>query len=204
MTEREKMLAGLLYNPADAELAEQRARAHRLSRLYARVADDEPSVQTAGLRELLGVTGEVPYIEAPLFLDYGINTHFGKNCYVNCNFVCVDVCDVNIGDHVMFGPNVTLAPPMHPLVADERRYMESAKGGYEGYEYGRPITIGRDVWLASNVVVCGGVTIGEECVIGAGSVVTRDIPAHSLAVGNPCRAIREITDADRMFPPGLR
>lgn len=118
------------------------------------------------LRELLSATKELPYLQAPVYFDYGCNTFFGKFSSANFNFTCLDVCEIHIGDNVMI--------------------------------YAKPITIKDNCWLASNVVVCGGVTIGEGCVIGAGSVVTRDIPPYSLAAGNPCRVIRKITEKDHM------
>ena len=105
---------------------------------------------------------------------------------------------VTIGDNVMIGPNVTLATPMHPLLPEERNIRKREDGSFYNLEYAKPITIKDNCWLASNVVVCGGVTIGEGCVIGAGSVVTRDIPPYSLAAGNPCRVIRKITEKDHM------
>ena len=126
----------------------------------------------------------------------------GKLSSVNFNFTCLDVCEIHIGDHVMIGPNVTLATPMHPLLPEERNIRKREDGSFYNLEYAKPITIKDNCWLASNVVVCGGVTIGEGCVIGAGSVVTRDIPPYSLAAGNPCRVIRKITEKDHM-PDGI-
>ena len=114
------------------------------------------------------------------------------------DYGCLDVCPVIIGDNVLIGPNVTLATPMHPMLPEERNVRQREDGSFYNLEYAKPIVSERDCWLASNVVVCGGVTIGEGSVIGAGSVVTRDIPPHSLAVGNPCRVIRAVTEADRM------
>ena len=200
MTEREKMLAGLLYDPSDPELTALRVKARKLSRKYNLIDEDEPEKQTATLRELLPATPQLPSMQAPVYFDYGRNTHFGKFCFTNFNFTCLDVCPVYIGDNVMIGPNVTLATPMHPLLPEERNIRRRADGSLYNLEYARPITIERDCWLAADVVVCGGVTIGEGCVIGAGSVVTRSIPPHSLAAGNPCRVIRQITEADRMEP----
>ena len=146
-------------------------------------------------RALLRHTG---FRQAPVYFDYGCNTYFGKFSGTNFNFTCLDVCPVHIGDNVMIGPNVTLATPMHPLLPEERNVRQREDGSYYNLEYAKPITIENDCWLASNVVVCGGVTIGEGSVIGAGSVVTRSIPPHSLAAGNPCRVIRQLTEADRM------
>ena len=198
MTEREKMLAGLLYDPSDPELTALRITARKLSRTYNLTDEDEPEKQTAILQALLPETPHLPSLQAPVYFDYGCNTHFGRFCFANFNFTCLDVCPVHIGDNVMIGPNVTLATPMHPLLPEERNIRQRADGSFYNLEYAKPITIERDCWLAADVVVCGGVTIGEGCVIGAGSVVTRSIPPYSLAAGNPCRVIRRITEADRM------
>lgn len=198
MTEREKMLAGLLYDPTDPELASLLLKARRLARRYNQIDEDETALREAALRALLPNSANLPNLQAPVYFDYGCNTFFGRFCSTNFNFTCLDVCPVHIGDNVMIGPNVTLATPMHPLLPEERNVRQREDGSFYNLEYAKPIAIGNDCWLASNVVVCGGVTIGEGCVIGAGSVVTRDIPPHSLAVGNPCRVIRQLTDGDRM------
>ena len=198
MTEKEKMLAGKLYDPSDAELTALLVKARKLARRYNQTDEDEPEKRTAILRELLPNTPNLPSLQAPVYFDYGCNTSFGKFSGANFNFTCLDVCPVHIGDNVMIGPNVTLATPMHPLLPEERNFRQDTNGRWYNLEYAKPITIEDNCWLASNVVVCGGVTIGEGSVIGAGSVVTRDIPPHSLAVGNPCRVIRAITEKDKM------
>ena len=198
MTEKEKMLAGQLYDPSDAELTALLIKARKLARRYNQTDEDEPEQRSAILRELLPNSPNVPSLQAPIYFDYGCNTTFGRFSGANFNFTCLDVCPVHIGDNVMIGPNVTLATPMHPLLPEERNVRQRPDESWYNLEYARPITIENNCWLASNVVVCGGVTIGEGSVIGAGSVVTRDIPAHSLAVGNPCRVIRTLTEADRM------
>ena len=166
MTEREKMINGKLYNPMDKELEQLRLNARKLARKYNLTDEDNQEEQAQILRKLLPATEELPYLQAPVYFDYGCNTFFGKFSSTNFNFTCLDVCEIHIGDNVMI--------------------------------YAKPITIKDNCWLASNVVVCGGVTIGEGCVIGAGSVVTRDIPPYSLAAGNPCRVIRKITEKDHM------
>lgn len=198
MTEREKMLAGELYDPSDEELTGLRIKARRLARRYNQTDEDEPEKQLELLRALLPNSAEIPGLQAPVYFDYGCNTTFGQYSGANFNFTCLDVCPVTIGDNVLIGPNVTLATPMHPLLPEERNVRQRADGSVYNLEYARPIVIEKDCWLASNVIVCGGVTIGEGSVIGAGSVVTRDIPPHSLAAGNPCRVIREITAKDNM------
>lgn len=198
MTEREKMLAGQLYDPSDPELDRLRLKARKLARRYNLTDEDEQETQQAILKELLSGSPELPVLQAPIYFDYGCNTHFGKFSGANFNFTCLDVCPVYIGDNVLIGPNVTIATPMHPLLPEERNIRQRENGSFYNLEYAKPVTIENNCWLASNVVVCGGVSIGEGSVIGAGSVVTRDIPPHSLAAGNPCRVIREITDKDHM------
>lgn len=157
-----------------------RLNARKLARKYNRTDEDQPEEQAEILRKLLPATKQFPYLQAPVYFDYGCNTYFGKYSSANFNFTCLDVCEVHIGDNVMIGPNVTLATPMHPLLPEERNIQKREDGSIYNLEYARPITIKDNCWLASNVVVCGGVTIGEGCVIGAGSVVTRDIPPYSL------------------------
>ena len=198
MTEKEKMIAGELYDPSDEELTSLRIRARKLARRYNQTDEDEPDKQQELLRALLPNTAAIPGLQAPVYFDYGCNTTFGQCSGANFNLTCLDVCPVTIGDNVLIGPNVTLATPMHPLLPEERNVRQRADGSFYNLEYAKPIVIEKDCWLAANVIVCGGVTIGEGSVIGAGSVVTRSIPPHSLAAGNPCRVIREITERDSM------
>ena len=196
MTEKEKMLAGKIYDTSDKELAALRLKAHKLSARYNNVFEDEEDIRNKILSELIPNIGKGTYIQGPIQFDYGAFTTFGENCYANFNFTVLDICPVTIGDNVFFGPNCMLATPVHPFRYQERNIKYKEDGTAYDDEYAKPITIGSNCWLASNVVVIGGVTIGEGCVIGAGSVVTRDIPANSLAAGNPCRVIREITRKD--------
>ena len=198
MTEKEKMLAGQLYDPSDSGLDQLRLKARKLARSYNLTDEDEREKQFQILKELLANTPEIPGLQAPIYFDYGCNTYFGKCSGANFNFTCLDACPVHIGDNVMIGPNVTIATPMHPMLPEERNCRLREDGTLYNLEYAKPVTIENDCWLAANVVVCGGVTIGEGSVIGAGSVVTKNIPPHSLAVGNPCKVIREITEKDRM------
>ena len=150
------------------------------------------------MHEILGTCGEDAYMEPDIRFDYGCNTHTGKNFYANYNCVILDVAEVRIGDDVMFGPNVTIATPVHPLLARERKMRTRADGSKYDLEYAKPITIEDGVWLAAGVTVTGGVTIGAGAVIGAGSVVTRDIPAGVVAAGVPCRVIRKLSEEDYM------
>ena len=201
-SEREKMLAGELYDPSDPELSALRARARRLARAYNDAGEDEPERRRELLRELFGGCGENITCEPPLRFDYGCNTTVGEHFFANFNLVILDCGPVKIDSQCFFGPNVTIAPPVHPLLAEDRGMRPAAAGHWFDYEYAKPVTIGDGVWLASNVVVCGGVTIGDGAVIGAGSVVTRDIPPRVFAAGNPCRVIRPLTEADKMRLPG--
>lgn len=198
MTEKEKMLGGQLYDASDPELYSLRIKARKLSRRYNLTDEDEAEIQRKILSELLSESPELPALQAPVHFDYGCNTYFGKCCEVNFNFTCLDVCPVHIGDNVLIGPNVTIATPMHPLLSQQRNFRRREDGSLYCLEYAKPVTVESSCWLASNVVVCGGVTIGEGSVIGAGSVVTRDVPPNTLAAGNPCRVIRRLTDNDRL------
>ena len=195
MSEKEKMLEGKIYDPTDEELTILRTKAHRLSQYYNTLFEDDDLRNTI-IDELIPSKGEGLYLQGPIYFDYGIFTSFGKNCYANFNFTVLDVCPVNIGSNVFFGPNCSLMTPMHPLRWQERNIkFKDDKTAYDD-EYAKPISIGDNCWIAANVVITGGVTIGEGCVIGAGSVVTKDIPANSLAAGNPCKVIREINEKD--------
>ena len=135
-------------------------------------------------------------MQGPIFFHYGVHTEIGDHFFGNYNFTVQDDAKVTIGNDANFGPNVTIVTPIHPLIASERREMLDQNGEPKHLCYARPVIIGNDVWLSANVTVCGGVTIGDNCVIGAGSVVTHDIPADSFAAGVPCRVIRKITEAD--------
>ena len=195
MSEKEKMLAGKIYDPTDEELTILRTKAHRLSQHYNTLFEDD-NLRNTIIDELIPSKGEGLYLQGPIYFDYGIFTRFGKNCYANFNFTVLDVCPVNIGSNVFFGPNCSLMTPMHPLRWQERNIkFKDNKTAYDD-EYAKPISIGDNCWIAANVVITGGVTIGGGCVIGAGSVVTKDIPANSLAAGNPCKVIREINEKD--------
>ena len=195
MSEKEKMLVGKIYDPTDEELTILRTKAHRLSQHYNTLFEDDDLRNTI-IDELIPSKGEGLYLQGPIYFDYGIFTSFGKNCYANFNFTVLDVCPVNIGSNVFFGPNCSLMTPMHPLRWQERNIkFKDDKTAYDD-EYAKPISIGDNCWIAANVVITGGVTIGEGCVIGAGSVVTKDIPANSLVAGNPCKVIREINEKD--------
>lgn len=201
MREYDKMIAGELYNPSDEELVAMRTRVRKLFKRYNDTSEDEQEERQALLHEIFGSHGEFIYCEPPLRFDYGKNTHVGDCFFSNFNLVILDVAPVNIGKQCFIGPNVSIVTPVHPMLARDRIMRPAPDGTKFDYEYARPITIGDNVWLAANVTICGGVTIGDNSVIGAGSVVTRDIPANVFAAGNPCRVIRPVTEKDKMKLP---
>ena len=188
MTEQEKMLAGKIYDSSDETLLAIRTKAHKLCQTYNQTADSEEKAREQIMRDLIPDCAKGVYLQGPIYFDYGKFTTIGENTFANFNFTVLDTCPVHIGNNVF--------TPMHPFRDQERNIKVRQDGTAYDDEYAKPITIGDNCWLASNVVVTGGVTIGEGCVIGAGSVVTKDIPPHSLAVGNPCKVIRQITEAD--------
>lgn len=188
MTEREKMVSGELYKADDRELVAMRQRARRLTRLFNATTEEEGEKRQALLRELLGRFGENSFMEPTFRCDYGSNIFIGDHFYANFDCIILDVAPVHIGCNVFFAPRVNLYTAGHPIDAETRN---------EELEFGTAITIGDDVWIGGNVTVNPGVTIGSDVVIGSGSVVTKDIPDHVIAAGNPCRVIRAITDAER-------
>ena len=187
MTEKEKMLLGKLYNASDAELQKELKRCRKLTRLFNNSTEEDIEYRSKLLKDLFGKVGENIFIEPTFRCDYGKNIYIGDNFSANYDCIILDVCKVEIGNNVMFGPRVSVFTAGHPIDADVR---------ITGLEFGKEIKIGNNVWVAANVVILGGVTIGDNAVIGAGSVVTKDIPANYLAYGVPCKPIREITEQD--------
>ena len=199
MTEREKMYAGKLYDPFSEGMPEERTRAHRLCQLYNATFETEEEKRKEILDELMPDRGEGVYLQGPINFDFGTNIKMGKGSYANFNFTVLDEGKVTIGESVFIGPNVSLLTAIHPLCWEDRNSFFNEKTGVvTNLEYTGAITIEDNCWIAASVTIIGGVTIGEGSVIGAGSVVTKSIPPHSLAVGNPCRVIREIMEADRV------
>ncbi|WP_419533217.1 sugar O-acetyltransferase [Endozoicomonas sp.] len=180
-SEKEKMLAGMPYDAWESELLSDRMRAKSLCARFNMADPTDLDGRMAILRDLLSIK-DTAHMEPNFFCDYGYNIEIGSNFYSNHNLTIVDVCKVTIGDNVLIAPHVMISTGTHPIDPIERQKTE----------YGSPITIGNNVWIGGNVSVLPGVTIGDNCVIGAGSVVNRDIPANSVAVGNPCRVIRTI------------
>ncbi|MDO4623335.1 MAG: sugar O-acetyltransferase [Eubacteriales bacterium] len=198
MREEEKIRAGILFCPADPELKAMKLRTHNLNNNYNATYEDETDKRAAILNEMVGAFGEGSFIQGPIYFHYGKHTRIGCEFFGNFNLTIQDDAEVTIGDRCNFGPNVTIVTPIHPMDAKERYQMLNAAGEKKHLCYARPVHIGNDCWFGASVTVCPGVTIGDGCVISAGSVVTRDIPANSFAAGVPCRVIREITEADSM------
>ena len=197
--EEERIYKGIVFCPGDPELVAIKRKTHNLDVDYNQTHEDEFEKRDAILQEILGEMGEGVRIQGPIAFHYGKHTKIGKNFFANFNLTVQDDGEVTIGDNCNFGPNVTIVTPIHPMVASERRTIRTANGEEKHMCYAKPVHIGKDCWFGASVTVCPGVTIGDNCVIGAGSVVTRDIPANSFAAGVPCRVIREITEADSMI-----
>ena len=178
------MIAGELYDPLDSELVARREKARDLCQSLNDTREKDLDERRAILRQLFGKGGESVWMQPPFFCDYGSNIELGERVYFNFNCIVLDVCPVRIGDYTLFGPGVQILTPLHPLNAEQRRREE----------YGKPIDIGSDVWVGGGALILAGVKIGNRSVIGAGSVVTRDVPDGVLAAGNPCRVIKQIHD----------
>ena len=192
------MITDTLFCPGASERRAVKLRAHNLNTEYNLTFEDETQKRAEILKKLVGSLGEGSFLQGPIYFHYGIHTHIGKRFFGNFNLTIQDDGEVTIGDDCSFGPNVTRVTPIHPMLPGERRAILNRDGEPKHMCYAKPVHIGHDCWLGANVVVCPGVTIGDNCVIGAGSVVTRDVPPDSFAAGNPCRVIRAITKADSM------
>ena len=191
MTDYEKMHTGEIYNPSDDTIFEEQIKC--LDRLYDfnMTRPTEIEKRTEMLKEMLAEVGENCYIEPPFHSNWGgKNVHLGKNVYFNFNATMVDDTHIYIGDYTMLGPNVVIATAGHPILPELRE---------KALQFNMPVHIGKNCWLGAGVIVLPGVTIGDNTVIGAGSVVTKDIPANVIAVGNPCKVLREINEHDKEF-----
>lgn len=183
MTEKEKMVKGEAYLASDKELVTDRINARKLTRMYNQTIETDYEERTEILKRLFGSTGNDLYIEPNFRCDYGYNIHVGENFYANFDCIMLDVCEIRIGKNVMLAPNVQLYTAYHPVDVKKR---------ISGIEYGSPIIIGDNVWIGGGAIINPGVKIGDNVVIGSGSVVTKDIPSNCVAVGNPCKVIRNI------------
>lgn len=199
MTEEEKIFSGIMFCPGDPALKAIKLKAHKLNLDYNKLYEDETEERNAILSELIGSLGKNCFLQGPITFHYGSHTTIGDNCFINFNFTVQDDAKVTIGSGCNFGPNVTIVTPCHPMLADERKEILCADGVIRRLCYAKPVSIGKDCWFGANVVVCPGVTVGDNCVIGAGSVIVKDIPSDCFAAGNPCKVIRKLTEADSMI-----
>jgi maltose O-acetyltransferase len=186
-TEKEKMLAGELYNALDKQLSDDRLKARLLIKELNDSREDQSEERSRILKALIPSAGADFWLQPPFYCDYGSNIKIGDKVFFNFNCVVLDVAPVTIGSRTLFGPNVQIYTATHPLNHTERA---------SGLEYAKPISIGEDVWIGGSAVICPGVNIGDRSVIGAGSVVTKDIPADVFAAGNPCKVIRSLLQTE--------
>ncbi|WP_326512840.1 sugar O-acetyltransferase [Clostridium intestinale] len=190
MNQKERMLAGLPYKAWLDGLSEERMENKLKIHKYNTMSPDKKEELDALIKDILGKSGKNIVVEPPFHCDYGKNIEVGNNFFVNYNCTILDVGKVIIGENVMFAPNVSIYTAGHPVHPESRN---------SGYEYGIEVIIGDNVWIGGNVIINPGIKIGNNVVIGAGSVVTKDIPDNAIAVGNPCRVIREVTEEDRKY-----
>lgn len=191
MTIKEKMHNCELYYPSGEEIMKEQTLC--LEKLYDFNATRplESEKRTALLKEMFAEIGEDCYIEPPLHANWGgHHVHFGNGVYANFNLTLVDDTHIYVGDHTMFGPNVTIATAGHPLLPELRE---------QGYQYNAPIRIGRNCWIGAGVIIVPGITVGNNVVVGAGSIVTKDLPDNVIAVGNPCKVLREVNEHDKEY-----
>ena len=191
MEMKEKMHNGMLYLPNDPQIVEEQVKCQERLYDFNRTRPSELAKREALLREMLAELGENCYVEPPLHANYGGKfVHFGKNIYANYNLTLVDDTHIYVGDYTMFGPNVTVSTAGHPILPELRE---------QAYQYNMPVRIGRNCWIGAGVTIVPGITIGDNVVIGAGSIVTKDLPSNVVAVGNPCRILREVDEYDREY-----
>lgn len=191
MTEYEKLHSEQIYYPGDPEIMKEQTACMELLYDYNMTRPSEGGKRFQLLKEMFAELGEDCYIEPPLHSNFGgHHVHFGKGIYANYNLTLVDDTHIYVGDYTMIGPNVTIATAGHPILPELRE---------KGYQYNVPVRIGRNCWIGAGAILLPGVTVGDNTVIGAGSVVTKDIPANVVAVGNPCRVLREIGEHDRKY-----
>lgn len=191
MTQYERMVKGLIYDPMDEEIMAEQVPFQDRCWAFNQLKPSDIEKKEAYMKEVFAECGENCYIELPFRANWGgHHVHFGNNVYANYNLTLVDDGHIYIGDRVMFGPNVTIATANHPIEPELRK---------RGLQYNRDVTIGENTWIGAGVIIVPGVTIGKNSVIGAGSVVTKEIPENVVAVGNPCKVLREISDKDKEY-----
>lgn len=199
MNEKQKMKAGKIYDSLVPELASRRCEAQAFCLAYNGLTEGDPQRDIL-IKKIFPQAPKSLFVRGPVFVDYGDNVTFGEHVFFNFNAVLLDVCPITIGNNVFFGPNVSILTPMHALVAEERKpYFDVEKGYLTDREYGKPITIGNDCWFGGNVTILPGVTITDNVVVGAGSVVARSILTSGIYAGNPARKIRDITAEDSIY-----
>lgn len=187
MTEKEKMIAGQLYQAGGPELSKERTEARKIVKTFNESSPEDTNIRIELLQKLVGSSGKNFWIEPPFYCDYGYNIHVGDDVFFNFNCVILDVTPVHLGDRVFVAPNVQFYAATHPINAKQRGEM---------WEFGKPITIGNDVWIGGSSVICPGVSIGDRTIVGAGSVVTKSFPEDVIIGGNPAKIIRHITEND--------
>ena len=199
MNEKEKMLQGKIYDCMEKELDQRRQKMSETCIKYNNLPEAHPD-RNKVLKEIFPHSDDSLFVRGPVFVDYGENTYLGHNVYFNFNLVILDVCPVRIGDNCFFGPNIAIYTALHSLIASERRFFyDEAKGHTTDNEYAKPVNIGNDCWFGGNVTILPGVTIHDNVVVGAGSVVTKDLESGWVYVGNPARKLKKITEEDSIF-----
>lgn len=191
MTNKEKMHNTHLYLPGDKDIMAEQAGYQDILYDYNMTRPTEAAKREELLKKMFAEIGEGCYIEPPLYANWGgHHVHFGKNVYANYHLTLVDDTHIYVGDYTQFGPNVVVATAGHPLLPELRQ---------QGYQYNAPVRIGKNCWLGAGVIIVPGITIGDNTIVGAGSIVTKDLPSNVLAVGNPCRVLREIGEHDKKY-----